>query len=369
VRSAPERILVVKASSLGDIVHALPVGAALKRAFPESRLTWVVERMGVGILEGNPYVDELLVSDFKRWKRRPFARETRRELVRFVRSLRAVRPDVALDLQGLIKSGLIARGSGAPVRIGMDAAHARERTNVVFTNRRVRPRAEERHVVDQLLRAMECVGEEPPRAPEFPLWIGGDERAEAGRFLARWGLDTRRPRIALSPGGGWETKRWGAERYAALADRIAQTLEVTPVLLWGPGEETLVAEVRARMDREAALIEPVDVKGLLAILERMDVVVAGDTGPLHMAAALGVTAVGLFGPSDPLRNGPYGAGHRTVRAERVPCLGCYKRTCAVRWCMEELRVDAVLDVVLGTLGDAARREAPVRVALGDEAVD
>lgn len=341
----PRRILIVKASSLGDVVHALPVSAALKRRFPDARLTWVVERMALGALEGNRYVDEILVSDFKRWKKRPFALRSAREFLRFARLLRAVRADVAFDFQGLTKSGLITFFSGAPVRIGLDGAHSRERMATVYTNRRVTPPEAARHVVDQLFSALAPLGVRLGERREFPLWIGEDAQADADVFLRRWGLERDRPRVALNPGGGWITKRWGAARFAELGDRIAREFGVAPAILWGPGEEGLVAEMRRRMRAEPAVIPPMDVKGLLAVIARMDLVVAGDTGPIHMAAALGVPTVGIYGPSDPERNGPYGDGHEIVRAEETPCLGCFRRACPVRWCMEDLETGPVFDAV------------------------
>lgn len=358
--SEPRHILIVKASSLGDILHALPVGAAIKARFPRVRLTWIVEQKAVGVLEGNRHIDELLVSDFTRWKRAPLNRRNAAEFARFARRLRALRPDVAIDLQGLTKSGLITYFSGARVRIGLDAAHRRERWTVVFSNRLVRPDPGEAHVVDQLFRALGPLGIAPSGSMEFPLWIGEGDRAAADDFYRRTFGARELPRVALAPGGGWVTKRWDPENYAALGDRLYEATGSPVVILWGPGEEGLVAEVRRRMRRESVAIPPADVKGLLALIAPLDLVVGGDTGPVHMAAALGVPTVGVYGPSDPARNGPYGAGHRTVRAEEVPCLGCYRRTCEVRWCMTAIDVETVCRAALDALSGLPDSTIPGR---------
>ncbi|MCA9771550.1 MAG: glycosyltransferase family 9 protein [Myxococcales bacterium] len=351
---APRHILVVKASSLGDILHALPVSAAIKRRFPQTRLTWIVEEKAMGILEGNRCIDELVVCDFSRWKRAPFEARTIAELARFLRRLRALAPDVTIDLQGLTKSGLITYLSAAPIRISLDAEHRRERWTAVFCNRRVTPPPGARHVVDQLFSVLEPLGIAADEPKEFPLWISDRDRREARDFFRRWFPSDGLPRVAIAPGGGWSTKRWDTSSYADLADRFHAATGAPVVLLWGPGEESIVAEIREAMSGESVPIPPASVKGLLALIEHLDLAVGGDTGPVHMAAALGVSTVGVYGPSDPARNGPYGAMHETLVAEGVPCLGCFRRRCEVRWCMEGVGVEAVLRAGLAALDRRAR---------------
>jgi lipopolysaccharide heptosyltransferase I len=307
------RVAIVKLSSLGDVVHALPVAAALRAQFPRAHLTWVVERRESALLQGNPALDEVAVADTRGWRRRRGLRamaESMRAFRGLRRRLRDTRFDVALDLQGNLKSGVLTAVTGAAVRVGFAAGHCRESLNTLFTNRRINPPASAHHVVDQQLSLLAAVGVQGAR-PHF--WLPDDP--EAGRaiddFIARQGLDPADRIVVLNPGAGRETKRWPAPGFAEVARRLRAEASAAVLVLWGPAERHH-AEVIAG-GSGAVLAPPTDLHGLLALLRRARMMVAADTGPLHLAAALGVPCVGLYGPTDPARNGPYGRGHRVVR--------------------------------------------------------
>jgi lipopolysaccharide heptosyltransferase I len=315
---AAERIALIKLSSLGDVVHALPVAATLKAARPAARLAWVVERREAAVLQDHPALDEVIVVDTRRWRKARAPRElaaTVREVAAMRRRLRAGRFDVALDLQGLIKSSVLTAATGAPRRIGLDRRWRREPLGAIFTNEAVMPPVE-RHVVEQYLALLRPLGITTPRMDfTLPTVVAAETRVDD--WLAGAGLKARQRVVVLNPGAGREDKRWPVARFAELAARLGQDAGAHVVVVWGPGEEraagAIVAGAGAAGPR-ALLAPPTDLHELLALLRRASVMVAADTGPLHLAAALGTPCVGLYGPTAPQRNGPYGSGHRALVA-------------------------------------------------------
>jgi heptosyltransferase-1 len=311
------RIALVKLSSLGDVVHALPVAATVKRRAPGTHVTWVVERPEAAVLAGHAAIDEIVVLDTRQWRRRWHPRgilDSLAAIAALRRRLREGRFDVAIDLQGLAKSGLVTAATAAPVRIGFDRRWGREgRLNALFTNRRIWPPAEARHVVDQYLALLAPLDlGEPVREFALPL----DRRAEArlDEALAAAGLKPRQRLVVLAPGAGRPHKRWPPERFRALAARLVEEAAASVLVVWGPGEgDTARAIVEGQ--RGVALAPPTDVAALIAVLRRASLMVAADTGPLHLAAAVGTPCVGLYGPTSAVRNGPYGRGHRVLQAD------------------------------------------------------
>jgi lipopolysaccharide heptosyltransferase I len=309
------RIALVKLSSLGDVVHALPVAATLRARVPDVRLTWIVESREAAVLRDHPGLDAVVAVDTRRWRRARGLGDVAavvRAMAGAGRRLRGERVDVAVDLQGLIKSAVITAATRAPLRIGFAARRCREPLAAVFTNRRVRPPSTARHVVDQYLALLAPLGvTEPVR--EFPLPVDAAAEARAEDFLAARGLKPGRRLVILNPGSRRPDKRWPEERFRALAERLTEDAGADVLVVWGPGEDgagRLIADGRGR----AVLGPPTNLYDLLAFLRRASVAVAADTGPLHLAAALGTPCVGLYGPTSAVRNGPYGTGHRSLQA-------------------------------------------------------
>src|SRR6266852_2681937 len=283
------RIALIKLSSLGDVVHALPVAATLRARVPDAHLTWIVERREADVLRDHPALDALVAVDTRRWRRARGLRDLA-DVVGAVRQtsrrLRASAFDVALDLQGLLKSGVLAAATRAPLRIGFAARRCREPLNALFTNRRVEPPANARHVVDQHLALLGPLSvTEPVR--EFRLPSDPDAEARADAFLAAYGF---------TPG-----------------ERLGEDTGALVLVVWGPGEEAAARHVAPGGGNRALCAPPTNLYELVAFLRRASVLVAADTGPLHLAAALGTPCVGLYGPTSAVRNGPYGAGHRCLQ--------------------------------------------------------
>ena len=311
------RIAIVKLSSLGDVVHALPVARAIRRARPDAELTWIVEARERAVLRAHPDLDRVLAIDTRRW-RRGLARPSRllaaaREVMDIRRAVRAARFDVALDLQGLVKSGVLTAWTRAPLRVGFGPGHCRERLSSLSTNRHVTPPAGAVHVVEQYLSLLGPLGI-APAAPEFhvPIHPVADRRMD--EFLAEQGVKRSDVLVAINPGAGRPDKLWPAAHFAALADRLALECTARILLLWGPNEVHLAREIRDRMSARTIFAPPTDLDELTGLLRRAALVVAADTGPLHLAAALGTPCVGLYGPTRAARNGPYGARCRGLQS-------------------------------------------------------
>jgi lipopolysaccharide heptosyltransferase I len=290
VPDAPRKILVVRLSSLGDIVHSLPGVAALRDALPEAQIDWLVARNWAPVLEGCPAANGLIYFDQK----------PAREIIGAVRGLRSNDYDVAVDFQGLYKTALITRFSGARRRVGFDRLSAREPGASIFYNERVR--AGGPHRVQKNLSLAEHLGAPAHSDPKFPFRVAGAAKYSVWERLAAAG--TSNYWVAL-PGGGWAGKLWPAARYGELCLAVERRLGLRALLIGGAGEQRL-AEAATEAAKAAAPIRfPTTLPELLAVLAEARFVVGGDTGPLHLAAALGVPVVGLYGPTDPEQTGPY----------------------------------------------------------------
>jgi lipopolysaccharide heptosyltransferase II len=352
---AARRILLIKPSSLGDIIHALPMLAGLRQAYPQAHIAWLVGAAFAPLLAGHPLIDELIPFD-----RRAYGQMLRRPrhllaFGRFVRSLRRRRFDMVIDLQGLVRSGFLAWASGAPRRVGF--ADAREFAWLFYTHR-VRPRAcssfatapRVLHAVDKNLAVARTLGL-PVDPPQFPLALRAAELTAARQRLT--GLAGRPlPRfIAVVPGARWPTKQWSIQGHAAVLDQLAREGHPPAVLLGGPEDRALADAICA-----ACATAPLDLVGrtslreLCAILALADLVLCQDSGPMHIAAALSRPLVAIFGPTDPQRTGPYSAAAQVVRL-RLPCMPCYARRCPLghHACLAELEPAAVVAAISATL--------------------
>jgi len=295
------RILVVRLGSLGDIAHALPAVAALRDTFPQARIDWLVESRWAELLELNSELTNVIPVDTRSWRRAPLSAATWRSVGALRRTLREVRYDIAIDFQGLYKSAVVAWLSGASRKVGFARGVAKEGGAARFYTEQISPPAGV-HVIE-MNRALARAAGAGDTAVRFPLPTSAEDEASVEEMLRSHHLNEF---VVLSPGGGWGSKCWPVGRYAALHNTLARERGWRTVVNAGPGEEKLVSEFQA----QARVTKPVHLvltlRQLVALLKRARLVVSGDTGPLHLAAALGTPVVGLYGPTDPTRNGPYG---------------------------------------------------------------
>jgi heptosyltransferase-1 len=308
-------VALVRLSALGDVVHALPVAAALRAALPQARLVWLAERRETALLADNPAVDEVLTVDTRTWRRARSPRAVTAALGALAglrERLAAARFDVAIDLQGLVKSGVLVRATRAPLRIGFVARACREPLAALFTNHRVTPPARAGHVIEQNLALLAPLGV-AAGAVAFPLPASAAAERRAEEFLAEVGLKPRDRLVILNPGAGRADKRWPLEHFRTLARRLVGEAGAAVLVVWGPAEaERARAIVDAARPGRSVLAPPTDLLEALALLRLGSVVVAADTGPLHLAAAVGTPCVGLYGPTSLARNGPWGQAEHAL---------------------------------------------------------
>jgi len=342
-RRQDPRVLIIKPSSLGDIVHALPVLAALRARWPFAHVAWLVSRPFATLLEGHPLLDEVIVFDRQGYGRMLRSPVRAVDFVRFLRRLRRQRFDAVLDLQGLFRSGFLAWATGATRRFGF--ADARELAWLFYT-RRVPGDRRATHAVDMNLRLAAAAGFDT-QTVTFPLGLRREELDEARTLLDR-AAGTALPRfVALAPGARWETKRWPVERLAQLIERLHAGGFPPVVLLGGPDDRFLAERIRgATRGPIVDLTGRTTLRQLAALLSLAEVVICHDSGPMHVAAALGKPLVALFGPTDPARTGPYGRPESIIRVP-LDCSPCYERQCPLGHhnCMQKIDVETVLSAV------------------------
>lgn len=336
-------ILVVRLSSIGDIVFALPALEVLRAYFPDARITWAAEDRAAGILEGHPLIDELIVIPRRAWRRmRAEPGGTLRTLGamrRMKRELRSRQFDVSIDFQGNLKSGLVTWAAGAPLRLGLGGDETKE-PNWLFTNRRLRLDGEVMHRIERDLRLLTLL--DLPYEFRWPSFSYAEEDRHA---LDEFFAGLRRPVVTLVPGtSAWGPhKRWPLESYAALGDALIERRDATVLVAWGPGEEELVGGIRGLMEHDALPAPPtLNMRQVGYLMRSSDLVVGSDTGPTHLAAAQRVDTITLFGPYDPRLYYPYQHAERAHFA-RVPCAPCRHRGCTTRDCMERIAVEAVFE--------------------------
>jgi lipopolysaccharide heptosyltransferase I len=294
---ADEKFLIVKLSSLGDIIHALPVLAALRDTFLRARIDWLIEKRWAPLLDGNPDLNETIILNGT----------SVREFFRCTKRLREQNYTAVLDVQSLYRSAIFAWRTPATKHIGFAWRNAREHPASLFYSQRVKTKAT--HIIDQNLALAEAAGARLG-AVRFPLFVSSDSQGAIAQLLHSSSIERY---IVLSPGGGWRYKRWPPERFGELAQKLWNEHHYRIIVNVGPGESDLGEIVLGHAGIAMPIMVQYKLPELKALLMRADLVVACDSGPLHLAAALGTPVVGLYGPTDPARNGPYGGRDIVIR--------------------------------------------------------
>jgi lipopolysaccharide heptosyltransferase I len=317
------RLLIVRLGALGDIVHAVPALAALRHTWPDARIDWLVSARHRAVLEFVSGLDERIVLEAKSgWRRLP----------RIIQALRDRRYEAVLDLQGLLKSAVLARASGARRVIGFGRGALREPLAGAFYSER-HVTDDRQHVIRKNLALAAAAGAVAADRIAFPLRI--PEGPDVGAA----------PYALLNPGAGWPNKQWPAERFALLARWIAERYGWRSLVLWGPREEALAASITASSSGAAEPAPRTSIGDVLALAKQARLIVSGDTGPLHLAAAVGTPIVGLFGPTSPVRNGPFDPSDVSL-SPPVDCVCHHERRCRRgRPCIDAITIDAVTAAV------------------------
>ncbi len=312
-------ILIVKLSAIGDVIHALPVAGALKQHFPQARITWVVEKPAYDLLTNNPHIDEIIIFDKPRFKS---LAGLMRNAPLFVRELRSRQFDLALDLQGLFKSAAIAFLSGAPSRYVY--CNAREYSHLLA--RKACGSHTNGHIVEQYLDVVRELGAHVTGA-EWAIYPTEQEQQAAHNIASQAGLSFAKPYVVLAPGANWPNKRWPVNNFSRLADWLAGQ-NIQTVIIGGPGDQELAEQiVTGAQSAPISIVGKTSLKQLAHIISNAKALVGGDTGPMHLAAALKTPVVALMGPTDTRRNGPYSQSENAL-VTSFECHGCWRRSCS-----------------------------------------
>jgi len=351
------KMLIIKPSSLGDIIHTLPFLKAVKDSFPDTRIDWVISRNLKGLVENNPLINEVIVFDKDSWKKIKNLPGTINEMSLLKKILKSKKYDIAVDLQGLLRSGIITYYTPAGTKIGF--ADAREGSRF-FYNRKISAEGSF-HAVDKNLEIARAIGAKKGKVG-FPLAID-----EASKERVKKLINNVKEYVVVAPSARWTTKIWPAEHFASLVRKI----NVPCVIIGGKGDREIAQEIMEKilnadnpsksslkLRGERGDTEPVrrifnlagttDLKELVALIEGARAVVSNDSGPMHVAAAFNKPLAALFGPTDPVKTGPYGwqkNEHFRVIRSRVSCSPCFKKKCSNFICMDNISVDDVFEAI------------------------
>lgn len=319
---------------MGDIIHALPSAAALRDTFANARIDWAVEERWTRLLKNNPDIDNVILAD----------RTSAGGIARTWKKVRSVEYTCAIDFQALYKSAFLAFASGAPRRIGFKSSYAREGLAAALYTERLNPRGP--HKVDHNLTLVQAAGAQSPTRVRFPIAMEAEDEEAVARELSAKGI---REYFVLNPGGGWTSKCWPAANYGQLHRELAKQFEWRGVVIFGPGEESLARDVVAAGGETPPVAMGLGLGPLMALLKRAEFVVSADTGPLHLASALGAPVIGLYGPTDPSRNGPYARADIVVRNPHAS-VTTYNRESSYSPSMLSISVEQVVRAVEQRLG-------------------
>jgi len=344
----PEKILIVRLSAIGDVVHVLPALRSLRSNFPDSKITWLVEDKASDILKDHPDIDEVITFPRRKWQRNILKiskiTNTLSEIFSFYEKLRKDRYDIVIDFQGNLKSGVMTIMTGSENRIGFEKGYCKE-FNYLFTTHRIRPLHKRMHKIDKNLTLLRGLNIETAfHRPELP--VSKEDEKYISKFF-RTNVNDSLPIIVVQPCTSkfGSYKQWPVSNYALLADKILESCEANVIFSWGPGEIKVVKKIVRNMKHKALVAcKTKSIKQLIELIRRANLFIGGDTGPLHIASILDIPTVGIYGPKDPVIYGPYHSKAVVVRKE-LWCSPCKRRTCPDPECMTSILPDDVFHAV------------------------
>lgn len=351
-RGSDLKILIVKLGSIGDVIHAMPAVAKLRRALPDAQIDWLVERYAADVLGHARHVNRVIQIDTLRWRKTYSKPSTWREIRDALAGLRETRYDAVLELQGLWKSAFVAWLSRPRQLIGWNRRFLREPLSSLFYSQRLDREPRRENVVFEHLRMVTAFLESVPEADgHFTSPVTQDEKIEFDELCSsaerRWVEDElaalpAKEFVILNPGANWKSKLWPAQNYALLARRIHEEWGCPVLITAGPAEEILSYQVMGYLPEVPVHVVTPTIPQLAALAERARLFIGPDTGPLHIASACRTPIVGIFASTDPVRNGPVGPEDLVVQHNRCGEF-CYRRDCGFRRCISMISVDEVFE--------------------------
>ncbi|MBW2325850.1 MAG: lipopolysaccharide heptosyltransferase II [Deltaproteobacteria bacterium] len=340
-------ILIVKLSAIGDVIHTLPALNAIRSHCPDAHIAWLVEEAAAPLVEGHEALDRVLVSKRKRWMRGLRTSSffsTLSEIYRFIKTLRDTDYDMILDFQALLKSGVLIAIARGQRKIGFGKGLEHMEHSYIFLNERIPAVDMEIHALSRGMMLIDALGI-PSNTVEYKLPVSSYDHEKVDGLMRTYGMLGAKPLVAINPVAKWETKLWANKKFSQLADILIDRYDAKIVFTGGPEDGSTIQDIMAAMKGHAVnLAGHTTLKMLAALYQKVDFVVSTDTGPMHMAAAVGIPVVALFGPTAPWRTGPFGTGHQIVRGG-PECSPCFKRECKTIDCMEQISVQQVVDAI------------------------
>jgi len=346
-------ILIVKLSAIGDVIHTLPALNTIRNYYPNANITWLVEEDAASLVQGHKALDRVLVSKRKRWLkalRSLSFLNTIKEVYGFIKALRDTRYDMILDFQALLKSGILIAIARGRRKIGFGKGLEHMEHSYIFLNERIPAVDMEIHALSRGMMLLNAVGI-PTNEVEYKLPMSDHDRKKIDELMKQHGINDEKSLIAINPVAKWETKLWPKKQFAELADMLIGQYDMKIVFTGGIKDYSIIQAITSSMKGRAInFAGKTTLTELAALYEKAALVVSTDTGPMHLAAAVGTPVVALFGPTAPWRTGPYGTGHQVIKAE-LECSPCFKRQCETTDCMYQISVDQVLKGVQKVLGN------------------
>ena len=339
------KILIVKLSAIGDVIHTLPSLNAIRKHYPDAHITWLIEEAASSLVIGHEALDRVIISKRKQWIKKIFGQsclKNIKEAYQFIKELRDTEYDLIIDFQGLLKSAVLIALARGKRKIGFDKGMEHMEHSYIFLNERIPPVNMDNHALLRSLMLINALGIKSKEI-EYKIPVSDYTRNITNELLERHGIKGAGLFVAINPVAKWETKLWDNRKFALLADRLIEKYNASVIFTGSQSDKSTIKNIMSFMSKKAVnLAGKTTLKKLAALYEKTRFVISTDTGPMHMAAAVGTPVIALFGPTAPWRTGPFGSEHKILRSG-PDCSPCFKRQCNTIDCMKQISVEQVLD--------------------------
>jgi len=343
VENNVEKILIVRLSAIGDVIHSLPTAYALRQKYPNAQIDWLVEKQSYPLVELNPYLDNVIILPRKQWKKsikKDFIKGLK-SFFSFFKNLRAENYDITLDVQGLFKSALSSFLAKPNLRMG--PADGRE-MSTLFYQAKIEVPDNKVHKIKKYLHFAGALGAEMDEI-NYGLKLTPVIKSRVSRLFESHKITSNKKIVIINPFTNWESKNWFLERYFKLANELIKDNYYLIFTGSSDDKEAIDSFIAINEDNYSNLAGETDLQELTELYNRADLYIGGDTGPTHLAAAVGTPVISLMGPTDPETNGPFGKGHTVIQDNSLECIRCWDRHCSRKMqCMKSISVEQVLRI-------------------------
>jgi heptosyltransferase-1 len=341
------KILIVKLSAIGDVIHTLPSLNAIRAHYPDAHITWLVEEAASSLVVGHEALNRVIISKRKQWIKKilgPSCLNNIKEAYQFIKELRDTEYDLIIDFHGLLKSGVLIALARGKRKIGFDKGMEHMEHSYIFLNERIPPVNMDNHALLRSQMLINAIGIKSKKI-EYKIPVSDHTHILTDELLERHGIKDTGILFAMNPVAKWETKLWDNLKFALLADRLIEKYNASVIFTGSQSDKSTIDNIMSCMSQSAVnLAGETTLKTLAALYEKTKFLISTDTGPMHMAAAVGTPVIALFGPTAPWRTGPFGSEHKILRSG-LNCSPCFKRQCNTIDCMKQISVEQVMDAV------------------------